>query len=132
MSKLFYNRRKALILVILVMILGTAAYGFAASIDMSGLDVNAGEGSTVISGYTVTTLDFTLDPADPTLFSDLDFNLDGGADTVYVGLDLGGASLVWITCTTAPDGGGGTNVNCITIAGESVQDLVGLTISAVQ
>jgi hypothetical protein len=132
MSKIFYNRRRTLIFVILIMILGTAAYGFAASIDMSGLDVNAGEGSTVISGYTVTSLDFTLNPANPTVFSDLDFNLDGGADTVYVGLDLGGASLTWITCTTAPDGGGGTDVNCVSIAGESVYDLVGLTISAVQ
>ena len=133
MSKIFSNRRRALVFVILLLILATASYGFAASIDMTGIDVNAGEGSTVISGYTVTSLDFTLDPSDPTVFSDLDFNLDGGADTVYVGLDLGGASLSWISCTATPDGGGGTDVDCAAgIAGESVLDLVGLTISAVQ
>ena len=132
MNKLFSNRRRALVLVILILILTTAAYGFAASIDMTGIDVNAGEGTTVISGYTVTALDFTVNPLDPTVFSDLDFNLDGGADTVYVGLDLG-AGTTWISCTPTPDGGGGTDVDCAAgIAGESVLDLIQLTIVAVQ
>jgi hypothetical protein len=132
MSKIFSNRRRALIFVILVFILGTAAYGFAATINMGGIDVNAGEGSTVISGYTVTSLDFTVNPLNPTVFSDLDFNLNGGADTVYVGLDLG-AGITWITCTPTPDGGGGTDVDCAAgIAGESVLDLIELTIVAVQ
>ena len=130
MSNFLYNRRKALILVILVMILGTAAYGFAASIDMSGIDVSAGEGSTVVSGYTASALDFTLNPLNPRVFSDLDFHLDGAADTVYVGLDLG-APLAWFTCTTTPVGLE-TDVNCVAIAGQSVLDLVGLTIVASQ
>jgi hypothetical protein len=129
MYKIFHKRNRALVLVILVLILGTAAYGFANSLTWPATDVYAGEGSTTVSGYTVSAIDFALNPADPTEIVNLTFNLDGPADTVYVSLTQ--AQTTWFECTVADDGSGGTDVSCPNVSGTTVLSIDGLSISAV-
>ncbi|MFN2112415.1 MAG: hypothetical protein ACK2TT_04800 [Anaerolineales bacterium] len=108
MSKLISNRYRVLLLVILTLILATAAYGFAAQVDMSGVSVYAGEGQATVNGYVVSNLAFTLDGSDPRYFSSLTFDLDASANTVYLGLDDGADPVdSWITCSA-----GGTAITC--------------------
>ena len=130
MSNFFSKRSRVLLMVIMVLILGTAAYGFANSMDMTGISVNAAEGSTTVSGYVVSSLDFTLNPSDPTTFSGLTFHLDGPADTVYVGLTTT-SGTTWYLCTPTPNAGE-TDVSCPNISGAAVLPVTGLSISAVQ
>jgi hypothetical protein len=118
MSKLFSYRYRVLALMIALLILGTATYGFAAANTVPAGE--AGEGTGVISGYIVTNVVYTLDASDPTAFSDVDFTLDAAASDVYAGMDDG--TIDWVSCTTtnAPTN---TNFNCdlstvtVTVAG---------------
>ena len=102
MSKILHNRRRMLIFVILLMILGTAAYAFAAGI--SGLTpIAAGEGETTINGYAVSGLTFSLDSGDPRYFDTLSFTLTPAATTVYAGMNNGGGGIDWVTCSAGVD-----------------------------
>lgn len=101
MSKIFYNRRRTLIFVILIMILGTAAYAFAAQVDMSTVSVDAGEGSAVVGGYTVTNFQYTLDGSDPRYLASIQFDISPTPAVVWLGLDDSDGTTVdnWISCT---------------------------------
>jgi hypothetical protein len=101
MSKFFSNRRKVLIFVILLLVLSTAAYGFAASVDMSAVSVNVGEGSASVGGYTVTNFVYTLDASDPRYLDTITFDLSPAAAVVWLGLDDADPTTVdsWISCT---------------------------------
>jgi len=108
MYKLFQKRYRILILVILVLILGTASYGFAATNTVADAG-KAGEGFNTISGYAVTNVQYTLDSNDPTAFASVSFTLDTAATSVYAGLDDG--AVEWASCATtnAPTN---TNFSC--------------------
>lgn len=101
--KLFRGRSRFFVLVILALVLGAAVYGFAAANTVP--DNNAGEGEGVISGYTVSNIDYTLNSSDPTAFSQVAFDLvlAGGGNApatteVYVGIG-DGSTTDWATCT---------------------------------
>jgi hypothetical protein len=97
MSKLIQKRYRMLTLVTLIMILGTASYGFAAAntfVDGG----KAGEGSSAVSGYHVTAVKYVLDSNNPNLIDSVSFTLDNSATSVYAGLDDG--TLLWRGCTT--------------------------------
>ena len=115
MSNLFQYRYRVLALVIALLILGTATYGFAAGNTVPAGE--AGEGSGVISGYTVTNVVYTLNASDPTVFATVTFTLDAAASDVYAGLD-NGTSVDWDSCsaTNAPTN---TNFSC-NLAGNTV------------
>ncbi|OQX61779.1 MAG: hypothetical protein B6I38_05130 [Anaerolineaceae bacterium 4572_5.1] len=101
--KLFRGRSRIIVLAMLALVLGAAVYGFAAANTVPAN--NAGEGDGVISGYTVTNIDYTLDASDPTAFSQVAFDLTlaGGGNapaTTEVHVGVGdGATTYWTTCT---------------------------------
>ena len=90
MSKLM----KILVVVLVVGILSVSAFAFAASNTVP--DTMAGEGSGVISGYTVTNVVYNLNAADPTQLDSVAFTLSAAASKVKIQLDAGTTS--WYTC----------------------------------
>ena len=104
------NRFRILALLIMILILGAATYGFAAGNTVtSGV---AGEGSGTISGYAVDGVHYTLDNLNPTLFTsvEIDLNAAATANNVYAGVSAsGGSPASWVTCTFS---GVGTVWNC--------------------
>lgn len=94
------NRRTA-VLGLLLVILATAGFGFAASNDVPAS--SAGDGMDTISGYTVTGITYDLDDTDPGMIAGVGFNLSGGVGlpptgNVKVKLVQTGGS--WFTCST--------------------------------
>ncbi len=126
MSKLFQYRYRVIALVILLLVLLTAAYGFAAGITGMPVSIYAGEGESTVAGYTISSLSFSLLNADPRYFDQLSFTLDAGATTVYAGLG-DGSSITWVSCdvSASPD------FTC-DISSILVQPAVELYISAAQ
>jgi hypothetical protein len=85
----------------MLLILGTATYGFAAGNTVP--DGYAGEGQGAISGYEVYNVKYTLNSGNPLLFASVEFDLrDQGtlatvaASDVYAGIDTG--STTWFHC----------------------------------
>ena len=126
MSKLFSNRRRALVFLVLFLILLTAAYGFAAGISGMPASIYAGEGETTVSGYAISNLTFSLDASDPRYFDQLSFNLDAAATTVYAGLGDGVNPINWVSCNAAV-----SPITC-DISSILVQPAIQLYISAAQ
>ena len=84
MNKVMKFRYRILALLALAVILSAATYGFAAANSVpAGV---AGEGMGVISGYTVSSIQYYLDSSDPTQFDHVTFTLDANASDVYAGL----------------------------------------------
>jgi hypothetical protein len=91
-----------------------AVYGFAeANTINGGTAMYLGEGSGTISGYAVTNIEYGLSAANPHIITEVKFDTDVAASTVYVAFDGGNWSAA---CT---DGGGGTSWTC-TVAGGGV------------
>ena len=76
-------------------ILAAGAYAYTASntVQLS----RAGDGAGVISGYSVTAVQYTLDATDPTLIDKVGFTLDAPATTVRAGID----GAAYAECTHA-------------------------------
>ena len=101
MSLLFQYRYRLVALVILLLVLGTATYGFAAGNTVP--DGYAGEGSGTISGYEVYNVKYTLNTGNPLVFQSVEFDLRDittgvtvAASDVYAGIDTG--SVTWFQC----------------------------------
>jgi hypothetical protein len=104
-----FNSRtfKALLAVMTVMIIAGAAYAFAAANTVPA--TKAGDGLGVISGYTVTNVQYTLNGTDPSTLDSVSFDLGAAATQVQVQLVATtgsfyactevGATTVW-TCDT--------------------------------
>lgn len=125
MNMLLKYRYRILVLVVLIIALGTASYGFAAGNTVpAGV---AGEGMGVISGYTVSSVVYTLDGLDPTQFASVAFTLDANASDAYAGIGNGG-TIFWASCA-----GGPTNFTC-NLSGStvSVAGAIELHVSSVQ
>ncbi len=93
-------------MLILVLILAAAIYGFAAANTVPA--TYAGDGSGTINGYTISNVAYGLTVApdtDPSTIDQVTFTLNAAAGTVYVSFD-GGTN--WISCSIS----GGTNVTC--------------------
>lgn len=74
------------------------AYAFASANVVP--TTNAGSGSNTISGYTVSTVEYTLLASDPTKIDYWQLTLSATADDVRSRLATTGSGNVWITCTT--------------------------------
>jgi len=105
MSKLIQKRYRVLALIIMILILGTATYGFAATNTMADAG-KSGEGQNTISGYTVTNVSYTLNSTDPAELDEVAFTLDTAASSVYAGMDDG--AVQWSPCSTL----NGTDFTC--------------------
>ena len=127
MSKLIHNRYRVLAILVLMLIIGAATFGFAEANTMPAAYF-AGEGNSTVSGYTVTVLKFNLNASNPLQFSTMTFHLNGPASTVYVSLD---GAATWVSCTPTPNAGE-TDVACPNISGVAVRPVSNLYISAVQ
>ncbi len=94
-------RPRTLIAVLAVLVIMIAAYAYAAANVVP--ETGAGDGTGTISGYTVTNVQYTLNPANPTEISSVAFLITptagaGPVRDVRVQLVNGGA---WFTCTPA-------------------------------
>lgn len=84
-----FRSSKLFIIVLVVLIFATSAFAFAASITGLPATTRAGEGVTVIGGYTVSNLDYVLTGANPSTVSAVNFTLNAPAADVSVSLDGG-------------------------------------------
>ena len=93
-------------LLLAVMVLTMAIYGFAAANTVPAS--KAGDGQEVISGYTITNVHYNLDAATPSLITGMTFTLDAAPATtngVYVKLISTGVNYTSCVAT-------GANVAC--------------------
>ncbi len=101
-----FNLRLLVVLAIIA-IMATAAYGFAASNTVN--PSHAGDGSGAISGYTVSKVHYTMDTINPANVSGVSFELDQPANTAQVRFGTGAGPFTWsgtYSCnpvTAAPD-----------------------------
>lgn len=101
--------------------IGLAFYAFAASVAVP--QTNAGDGSNVVQGYTVTGVTYTIDSAvSPTAVTRVTFNVGASAKKVKAQLITGGT---WFTCVSA----GGTSWYC-NLSGVSASAITGLEVVA--
>jgi hypothetical protein len=100
-----FRSSKMFVIVLVVMILATSAYAFAASNTVP--DSNAGEGSKAIGGYTVSAVTYTYSTANPSMLTFVDFDIAPAATKAGVSL-VTGATLVDCGALTA----GGTHAHC--------------------
>jgi len=103
-SKLFF-------VVLVVLVFATAAFSFAASNNMPA-STYAGEGSSVTSGYTVSSVVYNLNTTAPSNIDSVTFSLDAAATNVKIRLVTTGS---YYSCTNPS----GFNWNCTT-AGSTV------------
>jgi hypothetical protein len=96
------NKRIHIVLlaVLFAVILGSLAFSLAASNTVPG--VKAGDGSSTISGYTVTNVDYVL-AANPENIDSLTFTLDAAAVDVQVKLVSGSSTYTACTNTAGFD-----------------------------
>lgn len=109
-----FRNLKVLFVVIAVIILSVAAYAFAAANTVPA--TKAGDGTGAVSGYTVTSVVYTLNGTDPTTLDEVSFDL--GAAATQVKAQLVSSSGTWYTCTLDT----GTVWQC---------DTTGLTVSTI-
>jgi hypothetical protein len=96
---------RILVVLIAVGIISGAAYAFTASNTVPS--TYAGDGSQTISGYTVSSVTYTLNSTTPTNVDAVGFALDHAATTVKARLVSGGS---WYSCTNPS----GNNWTCTT------------------
>jgi hypothetical protein len=96
---------RILVVLIAVGIISGAAYAFTASNTVP--TTYAGDGSQTISGYTVSSVTYTLNSTTPSNVDAVGFALDHAATTVKVRVVSGGS---WYSCTNPS----GNNWTCTT------------------
>jgi hypothetical protein len=88
MSK--YLRPRTFAMILLVLILAAAIYGFAAANTMPG-GTSAGYGEEAITGYTISSVQYRLQASNPRYIDQVTFTIaPTGVSSVYVGLVNGG------------------------------------------
>ena len=85
---------KILFVLFIVVAISVAAYAFAASNTVPA--TKAGDGTGAVSGYTVTSVVYTLNGTDPSTLDSVAFDLGAAATQVQVQLV---ASGTWYACT---------------------------------
>ena len=96
-----------LFVVLLVLIFATAAFAFAASNTVPG--TRAGEGASVTSGYTVSSVVYNLNATAPSNIDSVTFTLSASASNVKIRLITTGS---YYSCTNTS----GNNWSCNTTA----------------
>ncbi|MEK6754014.1 MAG: hypothetical protein AABZ00_17280 [Chloroflexota bacterium] len=97
---------KVLFVVFAVVILSVAAYAFAAANTVPA--TKAGDGTGAVSGYTITSVVYTLNGTTPTTLDSVSFDL--GAAATQVKAQLVATSGTWYACTLTA----GTTWSCTT------------------
>jgi hypothetical protein len=102
------RKRRGRLLATLVVagVLATATYAFTASNTVPAS--KAGDGSGAISGYTVSSVAYTLNATNPSNLDSVGFTLDAAASVVKIKLVASGST--WYSCT----GGAGNTWTCAT------------------
>jgi hypothetical protein len=90
---------KVILTLMVVVVLAASAYAFAAANTVPA--TRAGDGSGTISGYTVTSVAYTLNSSDPSQLDEVSFTLDAAATTVKIKLVAAGST--WYSCTNSQD-----------------------------
>ncbi|MCL4271568.1 MAG: hypothetical protein KJZ72_18565 [Anaerolineales bacterium] len=108
-----FKNFKVLFVLFVIVAISAAAYAFAASNTVPA--TKAGDGSGVVSGYTVTGVVYTLNGTDPSTLDSVSFDLGAAATQVQAQLVASGS---WYTCTLDT----GTVWEC---------DTTGLTVSTI-
>ncbi|TAK14898.1 MAG: hypothetical protein EPO32_00075 [Anaerolineae bacterium] len=93
--------RHPLVIAAIIIALGLITAGLIFAAGNSVPESGAGDGTGVVSGYTVTAIDWDIQAANPTLLDNVVFTVTptagaGNATEVYVTVDAGAN---WITCT---------------------------------
>jgi hypothetical protein len=112
-----FLRVRFVVMFILALLIAAVAYGFAATNTVP--NSNAGDGSGTISGYTITSVHYTLNATNPA-------NIDTVSFTIAPAVPAGGAVEVKLVST------GTTYSTCTVTTGTSVScTLTGVTAAAV-
>jgi len=111
-----FKNVKVLFVVVAVLAIAAASYAFAASNTVP--TTKAGDGTGAVSGYTVTSVVYTLNATDPTTLDSVSFDLGAAAATGKVKAQLVANTGTWYTCTLDT----GTVWTC---------DTTGLTVSTI-
>jgi hypothetical protein len=86
---------KVLSIISVVIVLAVSAYAFAAANTVPV--TKAGDGSGVISGYTVSNVAYNLNTTDPSTIDSVDFTLSAAATQAQIKLVAAGST--WYTCS---------------------------------
>ena len=105
-----FRSSKLFVIVLIVLVFATATFAFAASNTVPAS--YAGEGSSVTSGYTVSSVVYNLNAATPSNIDSVTFTLNASATTVKVRLVTTGSYYActntsgnnWSCNTTSPQG----------------------------
>jgi hypothetical protein len=121
----FYTRLLPVTMLLLILAAAAFAFADANTVDPSG----AGDGSAAISGYTITTIRYTLNATTPTNVDSVQFTVTpaGGASApTVVKVQLNGAGS-WFACTNTA----GTTWSC-TLTGVTALSATNLRVVAAQ
>lgn len=88
---------KVILIVLVVVVLAASAYAFADANTVPA--TKAGSGAGEISGYTVSSVTYTLNSSDPSQLDAVNFTLDAAATTVKIKLVAAGST--WYSCTNS-------------------------------
>ena len=88
---------KVLSIVVVVIILAVSAFAFAAANTVPA--TKAGDGLGVVSGYTVTGVQYTLNATNPNTLDAVTFDLGAAAATGQVQAQLVATTGTWYACT---------------------------------
>jgi hypothetical protein len=100
-----FRSAKLFVIVLIVLVFATAAFAFAASNTVPAS--YAGEGASVTSGYTVSSVLYNLNTTTPSNIDSVTFTLNASATTVKIRLVTTGS---YYTCSNTS----GTNWSCTT------------------
>lgn len=92
-----FKTLKVLFVLFSVLALSVAAYAFAASNTVPA--TKAGDGTGTVSGYTVTSVVYTLNATNPNTLDSVSFDLGAAAATGKVKAQLVSSAGTWYDCT---------------------------------
>ena len=118
------RKRRVALVVLLLLVTGTAAYAFTAANTVP--TTQAGIGSANISGYAVTNVKYNLEAANPANIDSLEFDLNGVATTVKAKVNSA-PGTPYANCTAA-----GTHYTCDFAPNPTVLSADELTVISVQ
>jgi hypothetical protein len=116
-----FRNFKVILTLLVVVVLAASAYAFAAANTVP--DTKAGDGAGTISGYTVSSVAYTLNTTDPSQLDAVSFTLDDTATTVKIKLVAAGST--WYDCSVVT----GNDWTCDT-SGATVASMDELTVVA--
>jgi archaellin len=113
-----FRSSKMFVAVLMVLVLATTAFAFAASNTMPA-STYAGEGATVTSGYTVSNVAYNLNATTPSNIDSVSFDLNAAAGTVKVSLSgtfyncTNGVGFSWSCTSTGETVAGATELRVV-------------------